>query len=228
MPRRKTTRRRATKRTGTASKKYVRAVVRRAVRSDVHYFDNQVPNTPVADPTAPYRFANPSGFGFIAPAQGDSQQSREGKKIMLTSIHLRLTGFINSLSTSHDNMRLLLVQVKRASDSASPYSVNDIIDTTAASLGSKVAGNRRLNNGIANNFKVLRDWYIDLGYHLTDKCTFHRNYYKKFKKAIPVWFAGSTQANPVMNDIMLVGMSDVAAAGATPQLNVVSRITFIQ
>lgn len=212
---RRTTKRRPMRR-NVASKKYVKAVVSRAVRSDLHYHDASLSSQTIGPAASPYT------FNCLFVPQGDTQKSREGKKIQLASLQLRGHLYRSSGSATHDRVRLVLVLVRR--QNSTPYAFTDVIDTSGV-VQTDPSGFRKISAGLANNFKVLRDWTYDLGYTNSDKQTHLIRYYKKFRKPISVWFPGSTTTAPVLNDIVLFAISDCSVN--YPVIDLQSRATFI-
>lgn len=193
----------------------VNKAVRKANAEDPHYWDTNLIDTSIGNAAAPY------AFRFCAVPQDDTQKGRSGKKIQLLSIQLAGNAYRNPSSATHDRIRLLLVQIKN--ENATTYSFTDVIKTNATPAND-VQGFRRYDAGNAENFKVIKDWVIDLGYTNSDKGTRLISYYKKFKKPINIWYPSTATGNPVVNSFALFAISDTTANN--PLLGMSARITF--
>lgn len=203
----------------------VSKAVNKALTSDVHYFDNYLTDTGVvATNAASGWFA----YRFMNMAQNDDQQGRTGKKILLHSLALNMSMYRNNASGSHDRLRIVVVQIRNGDAvPTSPYNPYPLVyDTTltAASVSGGPQMFRTIRNGQVNNFKILKDYHVDLGYLNTDKSTKIIRYYKRFKKPLTVWYDTSSTAAPVKNEIVVLAVSDSSAD--LPLLSIASRITF--
>lgn len=223
MPYRRRTYRRRRPRRGAsraASKGYVKKVVNRAVRKDLHYFDSKLTDTSVAGSATPYRYNT-----MLQIPQGDTQTNRSGKMIQLTSIHIQGNAYHHVSSTTHDRIRFIIAIIKRSSNSGTQYQMPDIISTDGT-VQTDVQAFRRLSTGLAPNFRILRDMTIDLGVQgSTDKATRVIKYYKKFRKPLRVWYESSTTGSPTINDIGIFAISDTSTNN--PLLGLNTRVTFI-
>lgn len=189
---------------------------------DVHYYDNALTDNVVANYTSGTKYV----YRFMAMSQGVGQQERIGKKVLLKSIGLNMSIYRDPSSTSHDRVRLLLVKVKNVDAVTAINNIyNDIYDTTLSTVSTALQAFRTVRNGQLNNFKIVRQWTIDLGYGATDKSTKVLKYFHRFKKPVPVWYDTDSTANPVMNDYVLIAVSDTSAN--SPLISVASRITFL-
>lgn len=202
-----------------ASKKYVRAIVKRAVRADPHYIDSTTSDTgvPTADIGAFAQSLTPC-------VQGDTQKNRTGKMIQLTSLQIKGNLYRDPSSTTHDRVRMILYMVKTPNGASD---IRDVLQTTNL-IGNRqtdVQALRRIDDGLVSNYKVIRDWYIDLGYTGSDKQTRMVNYYKKFKRPLRIWFDASTDVNPVRNEIILSAISD--SGTGNPLLGFNCRAVFL-
>lgn len=162
-------------------------------------------------------------------ARGDTQSQRNGRDCMLRSIKVNLAAFKGN-STSHDRLRIMIVMVKQAPSVFYTSLISNVLNTAdltgVTNLPRDVASYRRLLEGTQNNFVVLKDWYIDLGYGVTEKETRLLKFSKKFDNPIKLTFSDSAANDYVGNSIWLCATSDVPAASAPPQLEYVSRANF--
>lgn len=204
-----------------ATKSYVANALRRREQKEFHYFDTFQGDTNVSTYVTPFR------LNLFNPAEGTTTKSRLGKKVQLLSMNLNIAGYINSNSVSHDRMRVAIVQIKRSpSNTGTDYQYNFVYDTQALNVTQGPMAYRNIAGGNLTNFKILKQWDIDLGYnHLADKGTFTRRFYKKWKKPLTVWFDTSSAAYPIENNIFVVACSDNSSF--PPLLAVQSRITFL-
>lgn len=165
-------------------------------------------------------------------ARGDTQSQRNGRDMTLSSIQFNWTAYRNSSSTLHDRMRLMIVMVKQI-PAATTFMINKVIattDTTGVGTGNvanDVTAFRRLLEGDKGNYRVLRDWTIDLGFGTTDKATRMGRYFKRFKKPIKATFSGSADTDYVQNSIWVLAMSDVTSGANPPILAYQARVNFL-
>lgn len=204
-----------------ASKKYVKSVVAKAVRSDPHYFDTSIGGSPCAAYNAAMFAA-----GMLAIPQGDTQQSRTGKKIQLTGIQLKMSMYRSVSSSTHDRLRILLVRVQNQDSVLNINNLyNDLFDTTLCTIDNAQQAFRKIRDGQVNNFHILKSWMVDLGYGTTDKSTRVLSYNKRFKRPLSVWYDTSSTVQPVRNGLYLIAVSD--SATALPALAAQMRVTFL-
>lgn len=234
MPRRRTTRRRTTtvRRTRArtarpATRNYVKAVVKSATRADPHYYDYAYQPLAVQGynaGVAAYKYQ------MLDMTEGDTQQSRNGKKIQLLSVYLNMSIYRDQNSTTHDRVRLCLVKVQNM-DSITQANLgdlyNEVYDTTIAGMNTSLAlqAPRKIRDGQYKNYTVLKTWNLDLGYGDTDKATRNIVYYHKFKRPLSIWYDTSTTSQPVRNNLVLIAVSDCLAN--FPILATVSRTIFL-
>lgn len=187
-----------------------------ALKSDLHYIDSGLADFQVQN------FASPYAFNCLPVVLGDTQTNRTGKMIQVYSLHVRMDLYRNSASTSHDRMRILLVQVRKQGQTSN-FSILNVL-RTIGSVPLDVQAFRRIDEGDAPNFRVIKDWTIDLGFGTTDKSTRHIDYYKKFKKPLRVWYEGSADTDPNINALYLMAISDTSTNH--PFLCTSTRATF--
>jgi len=215
-----TRRRRPTRRVAKTTKKYVKSAIRSAVTKDFHYFDYFQTDVQVNS------YATALLSALIPTTVGDTMQSRDGKKIQISSFAINVSGYRNPASTTHDRMRIALVQVKRAkTNSGTDFNYNDIYDTSVLSVQQGPSAMRKIRDGAIGNFKVLKQWNLDLGFGTTDKSTFNRSYFKRFKTPLTVWYDTDAMASPLQNNLILVACSDTSAS--QPWVNFQYRMKFI-
>lgn len=204
-----------------ATKTYVKSLVSKESKSDIHYVDTVLSDTSI--PTADVGTLTRS---IIQVSRGDSQTQRTGKMLQLCSIQIRGNLYRDPVSTTHDRVRLMLVQVM-STDSTIADDIRGVIQTenVVGARQTDVQAMRRIDAGKMKNYKVLRDWYIDLGYNDTEKNTQLIDYYKKFKTPKKIWYEDSAAARPTQNNIILTSISD--SGTGNPLLGFTARCTFI-
>lgn len=203
------------------TKKYVKAVVNKAIEADPHHVDTVITDVAVNSTTTYVHQA-------LACAVGDTQQSRNGKMVRITGVSYKCSAYRNASSTSHDRMRVFLVKVKDMSAITTLSSFYNLLyDTDLVSTTTQTQTFRRLDAGLLPNFKILYDKTIDLGYGATDKSTKVFNINIKFKRPVRAWFNTDATASPITNNLLLCAISDVASAASPPLLSSAGRVWFL-
>lgn len=224
MPyRRRILRRRRPKRKGgkVATKKYVKSVVKRAVQADPHHVDLQITDTIVQE----YNAASPYMHPLLTTSVGDTQQSRDGKMIQCTGFSIRGSLYRNPASTSHDRVRVILINIKNTTSFTAAGIYSALYDTDLAVVSTGLSCFRRLDNGLLRNYQILYDKTFDLGYQTTDKSTKIFNIRRRFKRPIKCWYNTDASTVPTNNDLRLLAVSDSTANW--PLLSTSSRAWFL-
>lgn len=216
--RRRVSRRRRTR--AGVTKKYVKAVIRRAMRSDPHHYDFQITDAGVNVYTG-----NPYIHQLINVGVGDTQQSRDGKCIQLTGFQIRGSLYRNNASTSHDRVRLCVVQMKNTDSYAVGTIYSQLFDVDISSVSTALEAFRRLDGGAMPNFRILYDKVFDIGYGDTDKSTKVFKISRRFKRPVKCWFGTDSAASPITNNFFIMAISDNAAS--QPLLATSSRVWFL-
>lgn len=217
--RRRVTRR--PRRRQSASKKYVKAVVKRAVQADPHHVELQITDTAVNE----YNVSPPYVHPLLTTSTGVTQQSREGKMIQLTGFSIRGSAYRNPASTSHDRLRIVLVKIKDGSTYLPANIYSNLFDVDTSTVSNALQAYRRLDEGVMPNYTVLWDKTLDLGFGATDKSTKLFRITKRFKKPIRCWYNTDSADTPITNDFRLIAISDCTAN--KPLLSTSSRAWFL-
>jgi len=199
----------------------VRSEIRNAIQSlPTHYID-----TVVSDSSVPTADTGAFLSNLLPVVQGTTQTNRLGKQIKVKSIEIRWNAYRDPASTTHDRMRMLLVRV-HTNDRASPYDIRDVLQTTnlVGNRQTDLQAFRRINDGHVQNFTVLHDWYVDLGYTNSTKVTQIGEYTHRFSSPLSVWYEGSASSTPTQNQVILTAISD-SGSGA-PLLGFTCRAKF--
>jgi hypothetical protein len=191
------------------------------IQQDPHYIDTVLSDTavPTAD-TGAYR------QNLLPIVQGTTQTNRLGKHVKVCSIEIRWNAYRDPASTTHDRIRMLLVRV-HTNDRATPYDVRDVIQTSnlVGNRQTDLQAFRRIVDGHVQNFTVLKDWYIDLGYTNSSKVTAVGEFTHRFNSPLSVWYEGSSSGTPTQNELILTGISD--SGSVNPLFGFTARAKFI-
>jgi len=217
---RRMSRRNPNKGSAQASKKYVKKVVARAVRGDVHHIDVQV-----TDSAVPSVLSSTYVHQMLPTAVGDTQQSRTGKCIQLTGIELSGSCYRNSASTSHDRIRMLIVKAKNDVGFTAANIYSTLFDTDLSTVANGLDAFRRLDGGNMPNYQILYDKQFDIGYGATDKSTKIFKWRKTFKRPLKCWYSSDALSSPITNNIYLIAVSDLIANN--PFMSTSTRCKFI-
>lgn len=210
MPYKRKSFKRKTRKNGAPSKstkRYVKKAIVTQQRKQEHWYD-----APVSDTAVPTADATPYRRSLLPIVRGLSQSNRIGKELQLTSIEIRGNAYRAPASTTHDRIRLILFICKN-NDYDSPADQPNILNVLncTAQVGERqtdVQAFRKLDAGFAKNYRVLKDWYMDLGYGTVNKNTKIFTYRKTFKTPLKVVYQESTDTEPVRNALILSAISD--------------------
>jgi len=147
--------------------------------------------------------------------QGDTASSREGNKIVLTSLQMKYT-WKQSESANSTRCRIMLVEDRQVNGSV--FSANDLLESTA--LGTAIISPLNLDG--AFRFKVHYNKVHTLS--INGSKVQYKEMFKKINIRARYANSGGTIASVLSSGLFLVAVSDETSQ--TPNLSFFTRIRF--
>jgi hypothetical protein len=173
-----------------------------------------------------------------APAQGDGEQNRDGKKMVITAVHvkgqIRRLAQTNQTSVPTSNAAVVALVLDTQSNGAQINS-EDVYEASPGGVASVTMAQRNMQ--YSSRFKVLKYKRIafdapNMAYDGTNIEVGGQTRNFKFdlsKCKIPVNFTSTTEglSNVTDNSLHVIAFADVSTAPDTLQISYNSRIRFV-
>lgn len=132
---------------------------------ETKFYDTALAAAAIVSPTdASAAEVDPSATSMIStPAQGDGEQNRDGKKIVIKSVYIK--GIVNlpgaeTLAAPANGCRVYIALVLDTQSNAAQMNSEDCFKNTNAAALSAASPQRNLLHG--SRFRILKDWTLDL------------------------------------------------------------------